>query len=93
MRQVDVDNQAMAALKKVEQTIARKALSRVSQKSEVGTFLKQHAPGIMTHLSDLLQDVHTKASLSHKRAILRSLGVLATHIGRSVSNIAPQVRF
>lgn len=81
----------MSALKKVERAIALPKRGNTPSAPDLGAFLKQHALGLISHLSDMLQDAKNKASLPRKRAILRSMGALATHVGRAISNIAPQV--
>lgn len=47
--------------------------------------------GVMTNITDMLQELQGKKTVATKCMILRSLGAFVGHIGVSISNIAPQV--
>jgi hypothetical protein len=47
--------------------------------------------GLITHISEMVQEIPRKYSVKAKCGILRSLGALVRHIGPAISNIAPQV--
>lgn len=47
--------------------------------------------GVISDMSDMLQDVQGKKSTGEKQQILRSLGAMIINIGASISNVAPQV--
>lgn len=47
--------------------------------------------GVMTNITDMLQELQGKKTVATKCMILRSLGAFVGHIGTSISNIAPQV--
>ena len=47
--------------------------------------------GLITHISEMVQEIPRKYSVKAKCGILRSLGALVRHIGPAITNIAPQV--
>lgn len=79
--------QAVDALDKVNKALLE---SQASNKSS-GELLKEHMLGIITSISQMLQELRGKQSVASKRRILRSFGILFTIIGPSISNVAPQV--
>lgn len=58
---------------------------------DLGAYLKDHMLGLITHISEMVQEIPRKYSVKAKCGILRSLGALVRHIGPTISNIAPQV--
>lgn len=58
---------------------------------DLGSFLKAHMLGIISYMSETLQDIKGKTSLNFKKQVLRGLGSLVTTIGPSVNAVAPQV--
>lgn len=58
----------------------------------VQAFLQQHMLGVVSHLNDMLQEVHGKLSVESKRQIIRALGVLIREVGPNIQGVAPQVR-
>ncbi|KAG6824577.1 hypothetical protein H0H93_001878, partial [Arthromyces matolae] len=57
---------------------------------DLATFLKPHTLGVFSQLSDFLQEVKVKVSTERKQLILRSMGALARHVGKAISDYAPQ---
>lgn len=47
--------------------------------------------GIVSHLNEVLQDVHGKMPLAIKKNVMRSLGALVQHVGSQITTVAPQV--
>ncbi len=47
--------------------------------------------GLITHINEMLQEVHGKIPMSAKQKILRSLGAVVSLIGSPISTVAPQV--
>ncbi|RDB19974.1 Serine/threonine-protein kinase atr [Hypsizygus marmoreus] len=81
----------VVALNKVQRALASPPLpGRTMELAELGVFLKPHTLGLISHLSDMLQDMQGKVLLQRKRAILRSMGTLATYVGRAINNVSPQ---
>ena len=58
---------------------------------DLGTVLKPHMLGIMTHLNETLHDIQGKKSVKEKQKMLRSLGKLVEMIGASIASYSPQV--
>ncbi len=81
--------QAIDALEKVNKALLESQASNSS--SGPGELLKEHMLGIITSISQMLQELRGKQSVASKRRILRSFGILFTIIGPSISNVAPQV--
>ncbi|KAG5648746.1 hypothetical protein DXG03_000093 [Asterophora parasitica] len=79
---------AVAALNKAQQALAPPKQNQAPQ--DLATFLKPHTLGVFSQLSDMLQGVKLKVSLERKHAILRSMGALANHVGKTISDYAPQ---
>lgn len=49
--------------------------------------------GIVSHLNEVLQDVHGKRPLAVKKKVMRSLGALVQNVGSQITSVAPQVFF
>ena len=47
--------------------------------------------GIVSHLNEVLQDVHGRRPLTVKKNVMRSLGALVKHVGSQITTVAPQV--
>lgn len=62
-----------------------------NRSQDLATFLKPHTLGVFSQLSDFLQEVKVKVSIERKQTILRSMGALARHVGKAISDYAPQV--
>lgn len=60
---------------------------------DLGSFLKVHMLGIISYMSEMLQEIKAKATLSFKKQILRSLGALVSIIGPSINAVSPQVQY
>ncbi|KAF4575250.1 serine/threonine-protein kinase M1 [Pleurotus pulmonarius] len=82
-------NLAIDALEKVNKALLESQASNSS--SGPGELLKEHMLGIITSISQMLQELRGKQSVASKRRILRSFGILFTIIGPSISNVAPQI--
>ncbi|KAF7432763.1 serine/threonine-protein kinase M1 [Pleurotus ostreatus] len=82
-------NLAVDALDKVNKALSEPQAS--SKSSGSGELLKEHMLGIITSISQMLQELRGKQSVASKRRILRSFGILFTIIGSSISNVAPQI--
>ncbi|KNZ76453.1 Serine/threonine-protein kinase atr [Termitomyces sp. J132] len=80
-------NAALAALSKLQQALASVKQNR---SQDLATFLKPHTLGVFSQLSDFLQEVKVKVSIERKQTILRSMGALARHVGKAISDYAPQ---
>ncbi|KAG6850185.1 hypothetical protein H0H93_016613, partial [Arthromyces matolae] len=80
-------NFALAALQKFQQAMAFKGREN---SQDLATFLKPHTLGVFSQLSDFLQEVKVKVSTERKQLILRSMGALARHVGKAISDYAPQ---
>ncbi|KAG6891314.1 hypothetical protein C0992_009195 [Termitomyces sp. T32_za158] len=78
---------ALAALGKMQQVLAPVKQNR---SQDLATFLKPHTLGVFSQLSDFLQEVKVKVSIERKQTILRSMGALARHVGKAISDYAPQ---
>ncbi|KAG6812100.1 hypothetical protein H0H92_004400 [Tricholoma furcatifolium] len=78
---------ALAALSKIQRVLLP---ANDKNSRDLATFLKSHTLGIFSQLSDLLQEVKVKVSTERKRTILRSMGALASHVGKAISDYAPQ---
>ncbi|KAF9238832.1 hypothetical protein BU15DRAFT_88266 [Melanogaster broomeanus] len=50
-----------------------------------------HMLGIVSNMSEMLQDIQGKKTIPAKRQILRGLGALITHVGDAIHTISPQV--
>ena len=81
----------MAALKKVHRCVAPIPKGRTPPELDLGAYLKEHMLGLITHISEMVQEIPRKYSIQAKCGILRSLGALVRHIGPAIGNIAPQV--
>jgi serine/threonine-protein kinase ATR len=81
----------VAALKKVHRCVTPILKGRTTPELDLGAYLKEHMLGLITHISEMVQEIPRKYSIRAKCGILRSLGALVRHIGPSISNIAPQV--
>lgn len=81
---------AVAALKKVHRCMAPIHKGRTPSELDLGAYLKEHMLGLITHISEMVQEIPRKYSIQAKCGILRSLGALVRHIGPAISNIAPQ---
>ncbi|KAF8076761.1 hypothetical protein FPV67DRAFT_1472577 [Lyophyllum atratum] len=79
---------ALLALSKAQQALTLKKSGQLPQ--DLATFLKPHTLGVFCQLSDMLQGVKLKVSAERKHAILRSMGALAVHVGKAISDYAPQ---
>ncbi|KAF9462064.1 hypothetical protein BDZ94DRAFT_1283268 [Collybia nuda] len=79
---------SVAALRKVERCLAPPSSKN---KPDLGAFLKTYMLGVMTNITDMLQELQGKKTVSTKCIILRSLGAFVSHIGAPISNIAPQI--
>lgn len=69
-------------------------LSGVSKKraaQHLGNFLKDFTLGIITNLSDVLQDVQGRKNEATKRSVLRGLALLIREVGPPINTVAPQV--
>ncbi|KAG6866120.1 hypothetical protein C0991_008428 [Blastosporella zonata] len=66
------------------------ALTKQNPPQNLAAFLKPHTLGIFSQLSDFLQEVKVKVSVERKQMILRSMGALAHHVGKAISDYAPQ---
>lgn len=58
---------------------------------DTGKFLRTYVLGIISHLSDVLQDVKGKKTLEAKSQILRGFAALIICVGPTVNSVAPQV--
>ncbi|THU91880.1 hypothetical protein K435DRAFT_967914 [Dendrothele bispora CBS 962.96] len=88
-----VKRQAALGVGRVETLLARftqKPGTSPSQ-SNLGLFLKVYSLGLITYLSDMLQDFYGKKPVDAKRKILRGIALMTESIGPSVTNIAPQI--
>ncbi|KAG6868123.1 hypothetical protein C0993_007327 [Termitomyces sp. T159_Od127] len=78
---------ALAALNKMQQLLGP---AKQNRSQDLANFLKPHTLGVFSQLSDFLQEVKVKVSIERKQTILRSMGALARHVGRAISDYAPQ---
>ena len=60
---------------------------------DLGAFLKFYMVGIISYLSEVLQDVQGKKSPAAKKQVIRSIDVLVQKVGPSMSSVSPQVCF
>ncbi|KIJ20461.1 hypothetical protein PAXINDRAFT_174826 [Paxillus involutus ATCC 200175] len=88
---VDQASSATSALKKVARLLSTTQGSQYMPNLDLAALLKTHMLGIVSNMSEMLQDIQGKKSIPAKRQILRGLGALITHIGDAINNIAPQV--
>jgi serine/threonine-protein kinase ATR len=91
-RCLTVLTKAIQALAKVERKLATGRGPR-SSVGDLGAFLKFYMVGIISYLSEVLQDVQGKKSPAAKKQVIRSIGVLVQKVGPSMSSVSPQVRF
>ena len=88
---------AMDSIDSIEDTISNSNKSKVRNKNtrrysnNEDTFLRNHILGIMSIISDNLNDVQGRRSLDEKRKIIRSLGVLIEKVGPGIISVSPQV--
>ena len=91
---------ALQAIQKVEENLEPKQESKTdkknaetvpSQAQKLTSFLEAHMLGIITYLSDIIQDVQGRKSNDMKQDVLRGLGQLIVHVGSSINIIGPQV--
>lgn len=82
-------SQARNALRKVEMC----AHDADETALDLGSFLKVHMLGIISYMSEMLQEIKAKATLNFKKQILRSLGALINIIGPSINAVSPQVLY
>ena len=85
-----VSRNAATALRKA-QSVQRNV--RKGSSVDLGSFLKPHMLGVMTHLNETLHDVRGKKSPSYKRKLIRSLKTLIELVGDSIASYSPQVSF
>ncbi|KAG8865167.1 serine/threonine-protein kinase M1 [Tulasnella sp. 330] len=79
--------QAVSALKSL-----RKKISKSTKVDEdLAIFLHPFTLGIFSQLNTAFTTSRGRSSTAHKEQIIRSLGVLISTIGPSISNIAPQI--
>ena len=90
-----VANTAMVSIDSIEDTIAdaenRKSKSKKQKYAANESFLRNHILGIMSIISDNLNDVQGRRSSEEKSRIIRSLGVLIEKIGPGIVSVSPQV--
>lgn len=55
------------------------------------SLLGEYLMGVVTHLNEVLQDVHGKKAVAMKQKVIRGLGALIECIGHQISTVAPQV--
>jgi len=77
--------QANEAIAKVERSLSSERGNRDTP------LLNEYLMGVISHLNEVLQDVHGKRSLDVKRKVMRSLGALIEQVGSQVTSVAPQV--
>ncbi|TIA92820.1 hypothetical protein E3P81_01253 [Wallemia ichthyophaga] len=86
---------AMVSIDSIEDTIAeaenRKSRGKKQKYSANESFLRNHILGIMSIISDNLNDVQGRRSVDEKSRIIRSLGVLIKKIGPGIVSVSPQV--
>ncbi|PBK93781.1 hypothetical protein ARMGADRAFT_1100399 [Armillaria gallica] len=88
----DVAAKAVPALKRVSKSLIPPSVAGRSQTiPDIGAFLKQYMLGLITHINEMLQEVHGKILMSAKQKILRSLGAVVSLIGSPISTVAPQI--
>ncbi|KIK96405.1 hypothetical protein PAXRUDRAFT_310274 [Paxillus rubicundulus Ve08.2h10] len=88
---VDQASSATSALKKVARLLSTTQGNQYVPNLDLAALLKTHMLGIVSNMSEMLQDIQGKKSIPAKRQILRGLGALITHVGDAINNIAPQV--
>ncbi|KAF9226785.1 hypothetical protein BS17DRAFT_800749 [Gyrodon lividus] len=87
----DQTSSATSALRKVARLLSTTQGNRNLPNLDLAALLKTHMLGIVSNMSEMLQDIQGKKTILAKRQILRGLGALITHVGDAIHNIAPQV--
>ncbi|TIC65516.1 hypothetical protein E3Q01_02063 [Wallemia mellicola] len=88
---------ALDSIDSIEETIAEAENRRSKSKRQKhpdtinGSFLRNHILGIMSIISDNLNDVQGRRSPEEKAKIITSLGVLIQKIGPGVVSVSPQI--
>jgi serine/threonine-protein kinase ATR len=59
--------------------------------TDLGTFLKPHMLGVISHMNDVMHDIQGKKTVDAKRKVIRSLGALAQRVGGMMASFSPQV--
>ncbi|ORX38472.1 hypothetical protein BD324DRAFT_641616 [Kockovaella imperatae] len=86
--EAEVSNSAAMGLRKVRDVYQ---VTHRSSSLDLGTFLKPHMLGVMTHLNETLHDVRGRKSAAYKRKLIRSLKTLIEMVGDSIASYSPQV--
>ncbi|EIW68190.1 hypothetical protein TREMEDRAFT_32442 [Tremella mesenterica DSM 1558] len=81
-----VRSNAIRALSK-----AQRAQGSLRKEADLGTFLKPHMLGVISHLNETLHDIQGRKSVEYKRKVIRSMGELIRTVGDSMSSFSPQV--
>ncbi|KAF8592595.1 hypothetical protein K439DRAFT_1625944 [Ramaria rubella] len=76
---------AVSAIQKVEAILAPDRCHRST------ALLNDYVMGIVSHLNEVLQDVHGKKPLAVKKKVMRSLGALIQQVGSQITTVAPQI--
>ncbi|KIJ37345.1 hypothetical protein M422DRAFT_118575, partial [Sphaerobolus stellatus SS14] len=77
--------QASAAITKVELALSPERGQRDTP------LLHEYLMGVVSHLNEVLQDVHGKRPLEIKKKVMRSLGALIEQVGSQITIVAPQI--
>jgi hypothetical protein len=89
----DFGVQAIAALDKVHAALEGHALSSIPMRpSQHIDLLRKHTLGVVSHISDLLQEAHGHKTLQEKKKIIRGLTQLVMLASRSINSASPLVR-
>ncbi|GJJ07321.1 hypothetical protein Clacol_001522 [Clathrus columnatus] len=78
-------DKALQAITKVAKIL------RIRNHNEPASLLGEYLMGVVSHLNEVLQDVHGKKTIAAKQEVMRGLGALIKHVGPQTTTVAPQV--
>ncbi|KAG9317708.1 hypothetical protein JVU11DRAFT_1921 [Chiua virens] len=82
---------ATSALRKVGRIMSLNSGSQDNGNAEMVHLLKTNLLGIVSYMSEMLQDIRGKKTLLAKRQIVRAFGALSVQVRDVLLNIAPQI--
>lgn len=83
--------QAVSALRKVGRIMSSNPGSQDNSNADIVHLLKSNLLGIVSYMSEMLQDIRGKKTTLAKRQIIRAFGALIVQVHDVLPNVAPQV--
>lgn len=74
-----------------ESALAEAGRVQRGKPTDLGTFLKPHMLGVISHMNDVMHDIQGKKTVDIKRKVIRSIGALAKRVGGTMASFSPQV--